>query len=128
MPIINPIWFYLSRLFDNISVISVVILICLIVSVISMVIALFVAGDEIEDIQKTCCKGIKKCICFLIPTLIIFITCPDEATMTKMIVASAITKENIEYTKEEIIDIVEEINDIINNQSNNTSDNNNENN
>lgn len=121
MPIINPIWFLLSRVFENISFISALISFGLAVAIIVMGIAYAVATtddyDNSEDIRKACRSNIKKCICFLISTLIIYIICPNEATMTKMIVASVITKENIEYTKEEIIDIVEEINDIINNQS-----------
>lgn len=128
MPIINPIWFYLSELCDNIKFISTMIIIVLGISLIVMGIAYFIVADEFENIQKFYRNGIKKCISFLLPALIISIICPDEETVTKMIVASIITKENIEYTKEEIIDIAEEINDIINNQSNSTSDNNSKNN
>lgn len=128
MPIINPIWFYLSELCGNIKFISTMIIIVFGIAFIVMGIAYFVAEDEFENIQKFCHNGIKKCISFLLPALIISIICPDEETVTKMVVASIITKENIEYTKEEIIDIVEEINDIINNHSNNTSDNNSKNN
>ena len=52
MPIINPIWFYLSELCGNIKFISTMINIVFGIALIVMGIAYFVAEDEFENIQK----------------------------------------------------------------------------
>lgn len=119
--IINPWFFYLSNLFDNLGTVSVCIFVIAIFGTLLFAgILLYMRCDEYDeyyehDDNKPLIKFLKKMlkisiiITIVSATLMTFI--PSEETINKMIISSFITKENIEGVKtdaKELVDYVVE--------------------
>lgn len=106
---INPIWFYLMDICDWFKGISVAILI---ISVIALIFETVGWADSFIDEFK----GIKSIKKIFISTVIIFIislmlsiAIPTSKTITKMLVASVITVENVNEAKENTKELVDYI-------------------
>lgn len=95
--IVNPIWFYLMGVCDNLSCFLLAISIVLFIFSFGLVVAWFCTGDfDIPENVKTIKKMfIINGIVFLLGTII-----PSKETCYQMMVASLVTKENIEMTAE----------------------------
>lgn len=119
---INPIWFYLMDICDWFKGISIVILI---ISVVALIIETagwmndymdefggYIFGKDIKEIPQ-CVKFIKKLfistIIIFIVSLILSIAVPTSKTITKMLVASVITVENVNEAKEDTKELVDYI-------------------
>lgn len=97
---INPIWFYLMQVSNNLG------FLCALCAILSIGFAAILYYSE-EDIKLICiCK---KLILAGIILIILSILMPTEKTCLKMMVASQVTKENVTNVKEEIYDIVDYI-------------------
>lgn len=119
---INPIWFYLMDICDWFKGISIAILI---ISIIALIIEIvgwmndyidefgeYIFGKDIKEIPQ-CVKFIKKLfistIIIFIVSLILSIAIPTSKTITKMLVASVITVENVNEAKEDTKELVDYI-------------------
>ena len=119
---INPIWFYLMDICDCLKVISIVILgisiVALIVEFVNWIndytdeFGDYIFGKDIKQIPQ-CVKLIKK---LFISTVIIFIiylllsiTVPTSKTITKMLIASVVTVENVNEAKEDTKELIDYI-------------------
>lgn len=115
---INPIWFYLTSVFNGIKVFLCVL------GGISLVISVFAlitwAIDECTDItdldedEKKTFNLFKKIIIASFISLFIGILTPSKETCIEMMIASQVTHENVAATKEEIYEIVDYITDKVN--------------
>lgn len=121
---IHPIWFYLM---DVCSWIKGIAIFVLVVSIFAILIEIYVCsdeyGDEIEEYffnRKNKDKelpqyliAIKKVfigtIITLLISLLLSVTVPTSKTITKMLVASVITVENVESAKEDTKELVDYI-------------------
>lgn len=95
---INPIWFYLMQVSDNLGFLCAA---CAILSI-GFAGVIYVGEEEIKPICK-------KFVLAGIILIIVAALCPTEKTCLKMMVASQVTKENVANVKEEIYDIVDYI-------------------
>lgn len=104
-PIINPLWFYLIDIVDNIN------LICMIMLVIAFIalglISICVFGDMVDDTlgeneKQNYFKYIKISLKVIIPCIIITSFTPSSDTIYKMIIADNITPHNIEVVGDTI--------------------------
>lgn len=111
---INPIWFYLMNVSNDIKI-----FLCVsgIMSLICTVIALLLIDVEIMDsdnAKKKIFKVFKKIIIASIISLFIGTLIPSKETCIEMMIASQVTHENVTTTKEEIYEIVDYITDKVN--------------
>ena len=118
-PIINPLWFYLIDVVDNINLICIIILVTAFIALCYISICAFsdMAGNIIgEDEKQAYFKYIKISLKVIIPCVILTILTPSSDTIYKMIIADNITPHNIEIvgdTVESSIDyIFEKINSL----------------
>lgn len=98
-PIINPIWFYLIDVVDNINLICMIMLVIafIAVGIISICVLCDVMADIIgEDEKQAYFKYIKISLKVIIPCIIITSFTPSSDTIYKMIIADNITPHNIE--------------------------------
>lgn len=98
-PIINPLWFYLIDVVDNINLICMIILIIALIAL--CVIAICAVSDIVSDIiredeKQAYFKYIKISLKVIIPCIIITSFTPSSDTIYKMIIADNITPHNIE--------------------------------
>ena len=109
MPIINPLWFYLIDLSERVSVIS---------SAIGIIIAglggilVFSSCDIDGDINFS--KSSKIMIIVGIILFVLGILIPSKDACYKMMISSYLTPENIDFTKNEIIELIDYIIDKVN--------------
>ena len=119
---INPIWFYLMDVCNWFKGISIIIL-C--ISIIALIVEIvgwlndytdefdgYVFGKNIKEIPQ-CVKFIKKIFISTVITLIISLTLsiaiPTSETITKMLIASVITVENVNEAKKDTKELVDYI-------------------
>ena len=121
---IHPIWFYLMDVCDWVKGIAIFVLV---VSVFATLIEIYVYSDEYGDeIKKYFFKRKNKdkeipqhliivrkvfvgTIVTLLISLLLSVTIPTSKTVTKMLIASVITVENVESAKEDAKELVDYI-------------------
>lgn len=109
---INPIWFYLIGVVDNLK--GAEILVC-IASVTAALFCIFpVAMDSdvldfkhLDDLHKMLIKISKTCIITTIIVGILAVFTPTSETCEKMLISSAVTHENVEATKEDAKEFID---------------------
>ena len=123
---INPIWFYLMNVSDSLR--GWCLGVSLIMAVVSIVIGIYLfayamdtnsrtyniltSDDEKEDDQesiKKVWKVLKKSIILGVLLMLLSILLPSEKTCIEMMIASQVTKENVEIVKEEVYTIIDYI-------------------
>lgn len=119
-PIINPLWFYLINLFNNLSVIFIIII--GISAILGIVLAVIIIYEEVDtgfcskDEKQKWYKYCKKSITIGIIIGAMFCITPTETTCYKMMAAQIVTPNNISTigkTSEDIINyIVESVKEI----------------
>ena len=98
-PIINPLWFYLIDVVDNINLICMIMLVIALIalSAISVCVVSDMISDIIEENEKQAYfKYLKITLKVIIPCIIITSFTPSSDTIYKMIIADNITPHNIE--------------------------------
>lgn len=119
---INPIWFYLMDICDWFKGISIIILCISVIALIFETVGWindyvdefggYIFGKDIKEIPQ-CIKFIKKIfistVIIFIISLILSIAIPTSKTITKMLVASVITVENVNEAKENTKELVDYI-------------------
>lgn len=102
-PIINPLWFYLISIVDNLQiVVGIILILILILSGIALVIVSFIMFFEYgesylnEQEKQTYFKYLKIMLKIIIPCITITIFTPNSDTIYKMIIADSVTPHNIE--------------------------------
>lgn len=119
-PIINPLWFYLIDVVDNLSMVSIILLI---ISILAFAIISFCAvasfiDDTLEEKEKQIClKYLKMTLKVIIPCATIALFTPNSTTIYKMIIADNITPHNIEVVGNTIEDSIDYIFEKINSLS-----------
>lgn len=98
-PIINPLWFYLIGVVDNLQIVVGIILIlsCIALAIVSFIMFFEYLESYLEEREKqTYFKYLKTALKVIIPCIIITILTPSSDTIYKMIIADNITPHNIE--------------------------------
>ena len=109
MPIINPLWFYLIDLSERVSVVSSAIgIIFAVLGGILVVSSCDIDGD-INFSKSSKIMIIVGIILFVLGGLI-----PSKEASYKMMISSYLTSENIDFTKNEIIELIDYIIDKVN--------------
>ena len=109
---INPLWFYLMHLSHNFGVFCAILggifILCGFVHIV-----ILTDGVDTDKEEAAIKKHIK--LFFILGLLVVTISLllPNKETCIEMMVASQITHENIEATKEEVYDIIDYITDKI---------------
>lgn len=104
-PIINPLWFYLISIVDNLQIVVGIILI---LSGIALAIVSFIMFFEYgesylnEQEKQTYFKYLKIMLKIIIPCITITIFTPNSDTIYKMIIADNVTPHNIEVVGDTI--------------------------
>ena len=111
--IINPLWFYLINVSNNLHII------CAVIAIFALII-IFISIPMFEDMGIKFKSWKTKLIIIGIVCAFISILAPSKETCYQMMVASLVTKENIEMTAEaskEAIDyIVDSIDKLLDEQ------------
>ena len=113
---INPIWFYLMNVCENISALSMLIGGVFGFGAIVMTIGIIVNKSEGDDeMVNLLTKYVKPSS--IVAIVFIFLTCaiPSKETCEKMMIASVITHENVEQAKNDVKSIVDYVFDRIEN-------------
>ena len=98
-PIINPLWFYLIGVVDNLQIVVGIILIlsCIALAIVSLIMFFEYSELYLEEREKqTYFKYLKTALKVIIPCIIITSFTPSSDTIYKMIIADNITPHNIE--------------------------------
>lgn len=98
-PIINPLWFYLISVVDNLQTVVGIILIlsCIALAIVSILMFFESAELYLEEPEKQAYfKYLKTTLKVIIPCIILTILTPSSDTIYKMIIADNITPHNIE--------------------------------
>lgn len=95
--LINPIWFYLISLVDNISGVTIVAMIITVITAFVVVIwtddnSVFGSPQEEIIVLK---EKIKKFVILFVIESLILIFIPSKSDMEKMLIASYVTEDNI---------------------------------
>lgn len=109
---INPIWFYWINLFADIKTVGIIIII---VEIIGLgFIGFDCIGLRREEKIIKLLKN-KAIIIITIIALFISIICPSKQTSIEIMIASIVTKENVDYTEDKIKDTIDYIIDKLDN-------------
>ena len=115
---INPIWFYLTSVFNGIKIFLCVLGgFSLVISAFAFIIWATDGCADITDLdndEKKIVNLFKKIIIASFISLFIGILTPAKETCIEMMIASQVTHENVAATKEEIYEIVDYITDKVN--------------
>ena len=122
--IINPWWFYLISILSTVSLLSVLYFL------LSLAAFIFIAigfASEVgsreerrnengnDDTYKWCEKAFKISTVILVSSIMLLDFVPSEKTMDKMLIASVVTKQNVEagadFTQDQISKLVDKISD-----------------
>ena len=98
-PIINPLWFYLIDVVDNLQIVVGIILIlsCIALAIVSLIMFFEYSELYLEEQEKQAYfKYLKITLKVIIPCIIITSFTPSSDTIYKMIIADNITPHNIE--------------------------------
>ena len=104
-PIINPLWFYLIDVVDNLQIVSEIILTlsCIVLLLLSAVMFFEAASSELEEQEKQAYfKYLKTMLKVIIPCIIITTFTPSSDAIYKMIIADNVTPHNIEIVGDTI--------------------------
>ena len=104
-PIINPLWFYLIDVVDNLQIVVGIILMlsCIAFAIVSLIMFFEYSELYLEEREKqTYFKYLKTALKVIIPCIIITILTPSSDTIYKMIIADNITPHNIEVVGDTI--------------------------
>lgn len=113
---INPIWFYLMNVCENLSVLSIIIGGIFGFGAIVMTIGIIVNKSEGDDeMCNLLTKYIKPSV--IIGVIFVFLACviPSKETCEEMMIASVVTHENVEQAKNDVKSIVDYVFDRIEN-------------
>ena len=113
---INPIWFYLMSICENLQDILMTISVVLGSLIFGISLYYFIDG-EFEEMKQN--ELIKKCITPFIICVILACFIPSKETCKEMLIASCITHENVEYAKDTTKELVDYIFEKIENESKN---------
>lgn len=122
--IINPWWFYLISILSTVSLLSVLYFL------LSLAAFIFIAigfASEVgsreergnkngnDDTYKWWKKAFKISTVILVSSIMLLVFVPSEKTMDKMLIASVVTKQNVEagadFTQDQISKLVDKISD-----------------
>lgn len=109
---INPIWFYLIGVVDELK--GAEIAVCIISASIGLfsIFPILMNYDvldfkHLDDGSKTLLKVFKTCAITIVITVILAIFTPSSRTCEKMLISSVVTHENVESTKEDAKEFVD---------------------
>ena len=114
---VHPIWFYLAKITDNISMLSTIMAVVVgIITIVGFVFYLLWKTTEFSEDYESDVANNKSCkkllIAGLIVTLIssfIAIVTPTSDTIYKMMISSVVTYENVDKVKDDTKEIVDYI-------------------
>ena len=106
-PIINPWWFYLASVCEQLSVFAAVACAASGVAAWWCGIRLVCEPDEIGLSKLNYFFKKALCICAVASTILLVV--PNKGTIISMMVASVITKENIKITRDEVISLISDV-------------------
>lgn len=106
--IINPWIIYLIDRADAIKF-SIMLLLFVSLTVLVFVVPVLIDQDEFEYYTPTAKKVGKIAGIIFVISLILVTIFPNSQTVTKMVVASYVTEENVEKAKEQVVEIVDYI-------------------
>lgn len=110
---INPIWFYLMDICNNLQTVFTVLAVLLGVIGICFLIAVPIMLSERHDEDSPEVKKVKKIFvkafigCGILVTLAV--ATPSKDALTKMLIASVVTQENVEKAKGDVKELVDYI-------------------
>ena len=108
---INPIYFYLMNVSTGLKtflcVLGIISLIITAFAIISWAMDTVVDITNLDDDEKKTFKLFKKFIIASFISLFIGILVPSKETCIEMMIASQVTHENVQTTKEEIYEIID---------------------
>ena len=110
---INPIWFYLMNVGSSLRVALFVVGALALVFAIATFLCLCdccLITDMDED-EKKMAKVVKKLIVLGVIVVILGVLIPTKETCIEMMVASQVTHENVNATKEELYDLIDYVTD-----------------
>lgn len=109
---INPLWFYFMNLSHRMGIFCVIF--CAILILCAFVHVIILAGGVFTDKEELVFKKrLKLFFVFGLITAMISIFLPNKETCIEMMVASQITHENVDATKEEVYEIIDYVTDKI---------------
>ncbi len=104
--LINPIWFYLAELFDDIQIIAMSIMIILLCLLGFKAVMCLLDNDIIFFNKST-----KGAIIVLIISAVICVVMPNKDTSIEMMIASQVNDRNMEKIKATVDYIIDKINE-----------------
>ena len=108
---INPIWFYLMDICNNLQIVFTVLAVVLAVIGIGFLIAIPCIISEGHEEDSPEIKKVKKIfikafiLCGIFVTLAV--ATPSKDALTKMLIASVVTQENVEKAKGDVKELVD---------------------
>lgn len=122
--IINPWWFYLISVLSTVSLLSVLYFLLSLAAFIFIGIGFASEVDSREergnengndDTYKWWKKAFKISTVILVSSIMLLVFVPSEKTMDKMLIASVVTKQNVEagadFTQDQISKLIDKISD-----------------
>lgn len=109
---INPIWFYLMGLVNDLKGVEIVL--CMISAFIGLISIFPIAINydvldfkHPDDGNKLLLKVFKTCVITIVITGVLAVFTPSSETCEKMLISSVVTHENVESTKEDAKEFVD---------------------
>lgn len=109
---INPVWFYLIGVVDDLKGVGIVV--CVISVFIGLISIFPIAMNydvldfkHLDDGNKLLIKVFKACAITIVITGILAVFTPSSETCEKMLISSVVTHENVESTKEDAKEFVD---------------------
>ena len=111
---INPIWFYLMNVGNGLKIALIVIGVCALVFAVATLFCLWdscLSLSDMDEEEKKIAKAVKKAT--ILGFILIFagVLIPSKETCIEMMVASQVTHENVNTTKEELYNLIDYITD-----------------
>lgn len=99
-PVINPLWFWLMDVSDNLD---------LVLLVFGVIVAAICVVIFMNEVAESTTKAAKKWFVVSLIALALTGIIPSSNTITKMLIASTVTYDNIDAVKGEVTDLVDYI-------------------
>lgn len=122
--IINPWWFYLISILSTVSILSVLYFLLSLAAFIFIAVGFASEANSREerrnengndDAYKWWKKAFKISTVTLVSSIMLLVFVPSEKTMDKMLIASVVTKQNVEagadFTQDQISKLIDKISD-----------------